>query len=79
MTGQELIDELINSGMDLTLPIHFAYNYGDHWNTEVAHEIKSISGENVIYSSYHNSHKTVDESDESDDGDPFKEVLILRA
>lgn len=76
MTANELIYELQESGMDLDLPIHFAYNYGDHWNTEVAKEIESIDGENVIYSSYHNSHKTVGDTE---DGDPSKEVIILRA
>lgn len=76
MTAQELIDELQDSGMDLDLPIHFAYNYGDHWNTEVAPEVGSVDGDNIIKSPYHNCYKTVEETN---DDDGSKEVIILRA
>jgi len=48
------------------LPVHHAYNYGDHHRTIVAPEVTEASVTDVEYSDYHNSHKlTEDESEDS--------------
>ena len=46
----------------------FAYNYGDHWRTEVAATIDNCDVGTVEYSSYHQMDKVVDE-----DGDDYEE------
>ena len=75
-TVQDLIDEL--SGMDPNLEVHFSYNYGDHWRTEVAPAVRSVDVGIVQYSDYHRMPKVVepdyDDEDETVDG---KEVVLI--
>ena len=75
-TVQDLIDEL--SGMDPNLEVHFSYNYGDHWRTEVAPAVRSVDVGIVKYSDYHRMPKVVepdyDDEDETVDG---KEVVLI--
>jgi hypothetical protein len=40
MTVQELINTL--QFMDMNAEVHFAYNYGDHWRTEVAPRVSDV-------------------------------------
>lgn len=78
ITVQDLIDEL--SGMDPTLEVHFSYNYGDHWRTQVAPAVRSVDVGMVAWSDYHNMHK-VDEPDWDDeddvDADKLKSVVLI--
>ena len=73
MTVGDLKRELEEHDDDM--PVHFAYNYGDHWRTEVAPEVTSVDTDRVVYSSYHNVDK-IDTSD--DDDDDSNKVLVLR-
>lgn len=52
MTVQELIDELKN--FDPNTQVHFSYNYGDHWRTQVAPVVKTVDEYSVKNSDYHN-------------------------
>jgi hypothetical protein len=65
MTVEELIEEL--QQCDPKLEIKFAYNYGDHWRTQVTSNISSVDEGYTKYSDYHQMDKMID--DEDDDGD----------
>ena len=56
-----LVKELIESlkYMDQDAEVHFAYNYGDHWRTEVAPKVSQVSEGVVEYSDYHRMDKLV--------------------
>lgn len=74
MTVQELIEQL--GYMDKDAEVHFAYNYGDHWRTEVAPKISRVNEGVVEFSEYHRMDKLVDEEDtfDEDTGDYKKDV-----
>jgi hypothetical protein len=57
MTVQELINTL--QFMDMNAEVHFAYNYGDHWRTEVAPRISDVREGVVEFSDYHRMDKLV--------------------
>ena len=62
--------------------VHFSYNYGDHWRTQVAPTVDSVEVGYVKYSDYHRMDKLIsdDDFDYDDNGDPVvegKEVVIL--
>ena len=61
-----LVKELIESlkYMDQDAEVHFAYNYGDHWHTEVAPKVSRVSEGVVEFSDYHRMDKMV--TDEED-------------
>ena len=61
-----LVKELIESlkYMDQNAEVHFAYNYGDHWRTEVAPKVSQVTEGVVEYSDYHRMDKLV--TDEED-------------
>jgi hypothetical protein len=61
MKVKDLIEQL--GYMDLEADVHYAYNYGDHWRTEVAPKVGSISEGVVEYSDYHRMDKMVDDED----------------
>ena len=67
LTVQELIDEL--KYMDPEAYVHFSYNYGDHWRTQVAPVVCSVEEGFVVDSDYHRMPKVVDECDMYDDED----------
>jgi hypothetical protein len=68
MTVQELINTL--QFMDQDAQVHFSYNYGDHWHTEVAPAVRSAGSGLVKYSEYHRMDKLMDEDDMyEDEGD----------
>jgi len=56
-----LVKELIESlkYMDQDAEVHFAYNYGDHWRTEVAPKVSRVSEGVVEFSDYHRMDKLV--------------------
>ena len=60
--------------------VHFSYNYGDHWRTQVAPTVDSVEVGYVTFSDYHRMPKVYepdyDEDDETD-ADKMTEVVIL--
>ena len=81
MLVKELIEQL--QYMNPDAEVHFAYNYGDHWRTEVAPKVSNVTEGAVEFSDYHRMDKLVtDEEDMYDEetGD-FKEdvrrVVVL--
>ena len=80
MLVAELIEEL--KLMPADAEVHFSYNYGDHWRTQVAPAVTNCDVGYVSYSDYHRMHKvTEDECDiyfEDGERDPdVKEVVII--
>ena len=49
--------------------VHFSYNYGDHWRTQVAPKVESVEVGYVTYSEYHRMHKVADEDAFDYDGE----------
>ena len=62
MQVKELIEMLQHMNQDAD--VHFAYNYGDHWRTEVAPAVCQVSDGVVEYSDYHQMDKLVTDEDE---------------
>jgi len=58
MLVRELIEELKYLNQDAE--VHFEYNYGDHWRTQVAPRVNSIDEGVVEFSEYHRMDKMVD-------------------
>ena len=78
MKVSELIELL--QYQDKDAEVHFSYNYGDHWRTQVAPEVSSVEPGFVVHSEYHRMPKVVeldyDEDDETD-ADKMNEVVII--
>jgi len=75
MKVSELIAKL--EFMNQDAEVHFSYNYGDHWRTEVAPKVSQVSEGVVEFSEYHRMDKLVtDEEDiyDEDTGDYKPEV-----
>lgn len=64
MTVEELIRELQDIG-DPTLEVHFQYNYGDHWRTQVAPSVTRVEQGGIRHSEYHRMPKVVDEEEDN--------------
>jgi len=77
LTVRELIEHL--QDLDQNLEVHFSYNYGDYWRTQVAAEVSSVETGHVEHSDYHRMDKVVDLNDreEDDDNSEVREVVIL--
>ena len=80
MRVQDLIEMLQMENPDAE--VHFSYNYGDHWRTQVAPEVRDVQVGYVKYSDYHRMDKLIsdDDFDYDDNGDPVvegKEVVII--
>lgn len=80
MKVSELIELLQMEDQDAE--VHFSYNYGDHWRTQVAPTVDSVETGFVKFSDYHRMPKVVDEEDfdYNDEGEPVVEgqqVVIL--
>lgn len=73
MKVRDLIAEL--ESMNPDAEVHFAYNYGDHWNTIVAPEVNEVAEEYVVDSAYHSMPKVVEEGEE----DNSNLVVVLRS
>ena len=66
MLVKELIEQLQYMNQDAE--VHFAYNYGDHWRTEVAPKVSQVFEGAVEFSDYHRMDKLVtDEEDMYDE------------
>lgn len=82
MTVIELIQELTElMSSDESLgecPIHFQYNYGDYWKTQVAPEVDHVEESSVVYSGYHQMPKIHEEGGKSSDRKEITRVIVLR-
>jgi hypothetical protein len=68
MQVKELIEML--SHLDQTAEVHFSYNYGDHWRTQVAPSVDRVDLALVKYSEYHRMDRLMDEDNMyEDEGD----------
>jgi len=74
MQVKELIEQL--QGMNPEAEVHFAYNYGDHWRTEVAPKVDRVDEGAVVYSEYHRMDKMLEEQyDVEFDEDTGEEIV----
>jgi len=73
MLVRDLIELL--EGYDADMEVHFAYNYGDHWRTEVAPRVGDVREGAVVYSDYHRMDKIV-ENDEGDFDEETGEEIV---
>jgi hypothetical protein len=78
MKVSELIELLQMENPDAE--VHFQYNYGDHWRTQVAPKVRDVEQGFVAYSDYHRMPKVYepdyDEDDETD-ADGLQEVVLI--
>lgn len=76
MLVRDLIELL--EGYDADMEVHFTYNYGDHWRTQVAPKIRDVDVGFVKFSDYHRMDKVVepDYDDEEAEMDGAEVVLI---
>ena len=78
MLVRDLIELL--EGYDQDLEVHFSYNSGDHWRTQVAPKVDNVDMGIVTYSDYHRMDKVVevdyDDEDEADEVTGKPVVLI---
>ena len=58
MLVSQLIEQLQDMPQDAE--VHFTYNYGDHWRTQVAPKARSVYMGSVEYSEYHRMPKVSD-------------------
>jgi len=80
MQVKELIEML--QDMDQDAEVHFSYNYGDHWRTEVAPKVDRVDEGAVVYSDYHRMDKIAEYDDEvefdEDTGEEVKDETLRR-
>jgi len=78
MKVKDLIEQL--GYMDQEADVHFSYNYGDHWRTQVAPTVDSVEEGLVKHSAYHSTDKLMDENDmyeEEGDYEGTRRVVVL--
>ena len=79
MKVAQLIEQL--QYLDQDAEVHFAYNYGDHWRTEVAPKISRVFRGVVQYSEYHRMDRLVDEEEmyeeEGDYNEAVRRVVVI--
>ena len=80
MLVRDLIELL--EGYDADMEVHYAYNYGDHWRTEVAPKVGDVREGVVEFSEYHRMDKMVDSEDcyDEETGDyreDVRKVVVL--
>lgn len=76
MNVRQLIQELEMLPQDAE--VHFQYNYGDYWRTQVAPKVSTIDLGKVKFSEYHRMDRLVEEDE--DDDTPYTEegqVVII--
>jgi hypothetical protein len=79
MKVAELIELLQMENPDAE--VHFSYNYGDHWRTQVAPTVDSVEQGTVKYSDYHRMPKVVEYDEDDEDYNTAEQegqVVILR-
>ena len=74
MQVYQLIEQL--EYLDPNAEVHFSYNYGDHWRTEVAPVVGEVREGVVEFSEYHRMDKMVDDEDcyDEETGDYLESV-----
>jgi hypothetical protein len=72
MQVKELIEML--EGMNPEAEVHFSYNYGDYWRTEVAPAVGRVDEGAVVYSEYHRMDKIAEDEDTDFDEETGEEV-----
>jgi hypothetical protein len=65
MKVKDLIEQL--GFQDPEAEVHFSYNYGDHWRSQVAPKVSQVFEGVVEFSEYHRMDKLVDEEDTYDE------------
>ena len=75
MKVSELIEQL--GFMDPDAEVHFSYNYGDHWRSQVAPKVRDCDIGMVKYSDYHNMDKVVDYDEDGETSITGKEVVLI--
>ena len=78
MKVKDLIEQL--GYMDQEADVHFSYNYGDHWRTQVAPTVDTVEEGLVKHSAYHSMDKLMDENDmyeEEGDYEGTRRVVVL--
>jgi hypothetical protein len=78
MLVRDLIELL--EGYDADMEVHYAYNYGDHWRTEVAPKVGDVREGVVEFSEYHRMDKVASEDyDDEDEGvvESQRRVVLL--
>ena len=73
MKVKDLIEQL--GYMDPEADVHYSYNYGDHWRTEVAPAVGRIDEGAVVYSDYHRMDKIAEYDDEIEFDDEGREIV----
>ena len=73
MQVKELIELLQMEDQDAE--VHFSYNYGDHWRTEVAPKVGSVDTGAVVYSEYHRMDKIVEDDGDCEFDDEGNEIV----
>jgi len=74
----QLIEQLMD--LDPNAEVHFSYNYGDHWRTEVAPAVVSVKERLVKRSEYHLMDRLMDEDEmyeEEGDFEGTRRVVVL--
>jgi len=74
MNVKELIEQL--QDMNPEAEVHFAYNYGDHWRTEVAPSVGRVDTGAVVYSEYHRMDKILDADGDCEFDDETGEEIV---
>lgn len=75
MTVEELIEEL--KYMPHDAEVHFQYNYGDHWRTQVAPGVDVVEMGFVKYSAYHQMDKVEEPDYDEEPEDNLKAVVLI--
>lgn len=71
---EDLIADAKAQGATDETPVHFSYDFGDHWNTQVAPAATNAELLYVEHSGYHRMDKlTEDEGEEESD----RQVLVI--
>ena len=78
MQVYQLIEQL--EYLDPNADVHFSYNYGDHWSTNVAPIVSEVFEGLVKYSNYHRMDKVMEEDKMYEDEGDFegtRRVVLL--
>ena len=75
MTVAELIERLKDMPEDA--PVVFAYDYGDHWHSQVAPCVSDIDEQKVKWSDYHGMPKIADHEDDDDNQDTTVNAVVI--
>ena len=80
LTVKDLIEQL--ECMDPDAYVHFTYNYGDHWRTQVAPVACNVYEGFVEESAYHGMDKVIDDDEVYDEetgdaADDVRRVVLI--